>query len=212
MSRWANKIVRTGEIDPTELLAHPENVKIHPKEQLDAMEAVLRTIGWTQEVMVSLRTGYVLDGHLRVLLALQKNARTVPVAWVDVDEDEERLALALINRTPHLAAINPQRLEEVLRLCQTDEPTIAKMLSTFADASGLLAQPLPIGDSPGMGPADEPPPEREREQKPIRLRVGDHQLEVSVEAYAAWVQRIRAQVGRSQNAGNTEIRRRLGIV
>lgn len=212
MSRWANKIVRTGEIDPTELLAHPENVKVHPKEQLDAMEAVLRTIGWTQEIIVSLRTGYVLDGHLRVLLALQKNERTVPAAWVDVDEEEERLALALINRTPHLAALNPQRLEAVLRLCQTDEPTIAKMLSAFAEASGLLAQPLPIGESPGMGPADEPPPEPAHEPKPIRLRVGDHQMEVSVESYAAWVQALRARVGRSQSAGNTEIRRRLGII
>ena len=68
--QWRNRIVGQGEEAPDQLLANPRNWRIHPKAQQDALVSVLDQVGWVQEIIVNQRTGYVVDGHLRVSLAI----------------------------------------------------------------------------------------------------------------------------------------------
>lgn len=67
---WRSRIVGTGEEAPDQLLANPRNWRIHPKAQQDALAGVLSEVGWVQNVIVNQRTGYVIDGHARVALAI----------------------------------------------------------------------------------------------------------------------------------------------
>lgn len=75
--QWKNRIVGTGEEDPEQLLANPFNARIHPKSQQDALEGVLDTVGFVDRVMVNQRTGHVVDGHLRVALAISSGQRGI---------------------------------------------------------------------------------------------------------------------------------------
>lgn len=62
---WRNRIVGEGMEDADQLLANPRNWRIHPKAQQDALEGVLREVGWVQRVIVNQRTGFVVDVIVR---------------------------------------------------------------------------------------------------------------------------------------------------
>ena len=91
---WRSRIIGEGEEAPDQLLAHPLNWRIHPGAQQAALEGVLDDVGWVQRVIVNKRTGHVLDGHLRIALAMRHGAPTVPVLYVDLDDREEALSPA----------------------------------------------------------------------------------------------------------------------
>ena len=94
---WRNRIVGSGEEAPDQLLANPANWRVHPKAQQEALAGVLDQVGWVQQVLVNRRTGHVVDGHLRVALALSSGAPTVPVLYVDLEPEEEALVLATLD-------------------------------------------------------------------------------------------------------------------
>lgn len=92
---WRNRIVGEGEKPAAQFLAHPLNWRSHTPEQAAAMDAVLEQVGWVQRVIENVRTGHVLDGHLRIERALKRGDTTpIPFVQVDLSEDEERLVLA----------------------------------------------------------------------------------------------------------------------
>ena len=95
-TRWQNRIVGEDMVDADQLLANPTNWRIHPKHQQEALAGVLDNVGWVQRVIVNQRSGHVIDGHLRASLAISRGEQ-VPVIYVDVDEDEERLILATLD-------------------------------------------------------------------------------------------------------------------
>jgi hypothetical protein len=89
-----NRIVGVGEEAPDQLLHNPQNWRIHPTEQQDELEKVLEEIGWVQRILVNKRTGHIVDGHLRAELAMKRGEETVPVSYIDVSPEEEKLILA----------------------------------------------------------------------------------------------------------------------
>ncbi|MBK5239519.1 MAG: hypothetical protein JJE28_10500, partial [Actinomycetales bacterium] len=94
---WQNRIIGEGEEAPDQLMANAKNWRIHPKAQQDALAGVLNEVGWVQRVIVNQRNQALIDGHLRVSLALQRNEPTIPVTYVDLDEAEEALILATLD-------------------------------------------------------------------------------------------------------------------
>lgn len=81
---WANRIVGAGEEPPDQLLANPRNWRVHPKGQQDALAGALDEVGWVTGVIVNRRSGCVVDGHLRVSLAISRGEVSVPVQYVDL--------------------------------------------------------------------------------------------------------------------------------
>lgn len=88
------RIVGHGTEAPDQLLANPRNWRIHPKAQQDALSGVLGEVGWVQSIIVNQRTGFVVDGHARVEIAINRGESSVPVVYVDLDENEEGIVLA----------------------------------------------------------------------------------------------------------------------
>jgi len=70
--------VSSGEEAPDQLLANPRSWRIHPKAQQDALGSVLDRVGWVSGVLVNRTTGRLVDGHLRVELALSRGEPSVP--------------------------------------------------------------------------------------------------------------------------------------
>ena len=63
---------------------------------------------------VNRRTGHVVDGHLRIELALTRKEPSVPVTYVDLSEDEERLVLASLDSLAAMAEAEVSKLAELL--------------------------------------------------------------------------------------------------
>jgi len=155
MADWQNRIVGTGEVDPHELTPNPLNWRRHPSTQQAAVREALERLGWVQQVIVNRRTGRLIDGHLRVELARERGER-VPVLYVDLDESEERLALATLDPLAALAEADDELLAQLLEDVQLED---GALLDVLADVAGSEAE----GDraaTPDPGELEEAEPRR----------------------------------------------------
>ena len=169
---WANRIVGHGEEAPEGLLANPANWRLHPKAQQDALAGVLSEVGWVQDIIVNRRSGHVVDGHLRVSLALREAADSVPVVYVDLDPAEEALILATLDPLAAMATTDDAKLAELLADITLPEE---------AELEGLAALLASLGpDEPMTGltdPDDTPEPAEDPYVKAGELyALGDHRL------------------------------------
>ena len=146
--KWKNSIVGYGEVSPKTLIEHPDNFKIHTAFQSEVVEGSLRELGWIQDVTVSKRSGRIIDGHLRVALALKEKLPTVPVKYVDLNEMQEREAILLIDPSAGLAGIDKDLLDNCLRETQSGETAIQQFLAQLAETSGLEYDKKESGDTP----------------------------------------------------------------
>lgn len=162
---WRNRIVGHGEEAPDQLLAHPLNHRLHPKAQQQALAGVLSEIGWVQDVVVNQRSGHVLDGHLRVELAISRDEPTVPVVYVDLSEDEETLVLSTFDAITTRAATDKEKLATL-----TEQ---ARAVATNADVRALLEQLAKEAGARGLnGSSSEEPADLASQGEALRQQWG----------------------------------------
>ena len=147
--QWQNRIVGYGELPAADFLANDENWRIHPQAQQEALDGVLTGVGWVDGVIVNRRTSEewgpsrgvetLVDGHLRVTMALRKGDRTpVPVKYVDLTPNEERLVLASLDPIAALAATDRARLNDLMQQVQSDDARVQEMLAGLAEREGIV--------------------------------------------------------------------------
>jgi DNA modification methylase len=122
---WRNRIVETGTLAPAQIIPNPENWREHPEKQQKAMSGALAQLGWVQPVIINRTTGRLIDGHMRVALALRQGEESVPVSWVELSEAEERVALATIDPLGDLANKNEADLYSLIDQLSIDEADLA---------------------------------------------------------------------------------------
>jgi DNA modification methylase len=137
---WDNKIVGHADIDPESLLAHPGNFRIHPSNQQKALEGSIGKLGFIRSVTVSQRTGTVIDGHLRVILALRNQEPTIPVEYVYLTEQEENEALLLLDPISAMAVTDKEKMEELFALVMGDDD-MDEMLRAISDNEQVMQAP-----------------------------------------------------------------------
>jgi len=165
-TQWLNRIVDHGEEDPTQLLAHPDNFRVHPKVQQDALRDAIQRVGLVQQVVVNRTTGHVLDGHLRVELAISESQPLVPVSYVDVSEDEEAIILATLDPIAAMAGIDKDKLAALVAGMDDEDAALARVVN------GLAA-----GPRAGLTDPDDVPEPRETDiQRGDLFELGDHRL------------------------------------
>ena len=171
---WQNRITRYGDEAPDQLLAHPLNFRLHPKPQQDALAGVLRDVGVVQNIIVNERTGHLIDGHLRVSLALRQNQPTVPVTYVDLSPEEEALILATLDPIAAMASSDADKLRELLDDVSTGDAAVMQMLSDLAEDAGVVN----FGATAGLtDPDDVPEPPADPVTQPGDLwLLGRHRL------------------------------------
>ncbi len=136
---WRSRITRHDDADPAELRAHPENWRTHPADQRAALAQMLDEVGWVQDIIVNERTGNLIDGHLRVELAIERGESSVPVVYVDLSEEEERLVLASLDPMAGMAEQDPAALTALLDEILMPEGALGEML---AELAGMRTDPL----------------------------------------------------------------------
>lgn len=129
---WKTRIVGHGNEDPNDLLANPRNWRIHPKAQQDALAGALDQVGWVQQVTVNKTTGHLVDGHLRVELALRREEPTVPVTYVELTPEEEGLVLASLDPIAAMAGQDDEKLRQLLAEVEFDSKALESALQELA--------------------------------------------------------------------------------
>jgi DNA modification methylase len=109
---WRSRIVGYGEESPEQLLANPFNFRAHTALQEKALSGVLREVGIVQNVLVNRTTGHMMDGHLRAAMAISDEQPKVPITYVELTEEEEKLVLATFDPIGAMAGKD----EEIFRL------------------------------------------------------------------------------------------------
>lgn len=155
---WRSRIVGHGEEAPDQLLASPWNWRIHPRHQQEALTGLLDEVGWVQDVIVSKNSGYVVDGHARVAIAISRREATVPVVYVDLTEAEEKKVLASFDPLGAMAGADKANLDALLQEVRTDDAALRSALRGLADDNGLA-----WGGDPPPGEAPEAEVDRAEE-------------------------------------------------
>jgi len=132
--KFRSRIVGYGEVNPEELLANPLNWRIHPTSQQEGLEHVLTEVGWVDDVIVNKETGFVVDGHLRVSLALRNEEPLVPVKYVELTPEEEILVLATLDPLAAMAATDVKILGDLLRDMGSHDGAIGDLLNDLRDS------------------------------------------------------------------------------
>lgn len=151
--RWRNAIVEHAEVDPATLRPNDKNWRLHPRFQAEALTGALDELGWMAPICVNRTTGNMIDGHLRVELALEQGEPLVPVDYVDLTPEQEALALAVFDPLTSLAETDNEVYTALLASLETVDGTLGELLDdmrqrytiepppTMDELSGQHAEP-----------------------------------------------------------------------
>ena len=115
-------------LNPYDLQANPLNPRTHPQAQRRALHASLTSLGWVQPLLLNARTGRLIDGHMRRQQAIESGITEVPVLVVDLDEHDERTALASIDSITSLATVDNRAMDALLESIRLHEPELTSAL------------------------------------------------------------------------------------
>jgi hypothetical protein len=136
---WKNRIVGHGTEDPSQLVSNPFNWRVHPTHQRHAVKDALDQVGWIQEAVINRTTGNVVDGHLRIDLAVEQGETEIPVQYVELTEKEEKLVLATLDPLSALAVAD----QDQLKLLMEDIDAHGAVLKGFLDDLEQAVGPPP---------------------------------------------------------------------
>jgi hypothetical protein len=137
---WTNRIAGYGEADPAGLLEHPDNWRLHDQGQQRVMAELLDRVGWVRSVIVNRTTGHLVDGHLRVALAVARGEAAVPVVFVELSEAEERVVLENLDPIGALAATDSAALMALASTVQVEHPEQKSVLELLRGLTGMGKQ------------------------------------------------------------------------
>lgn len=128
------------------LATHPENPR---QGDVAAIAASIETNGFYGAVVAQKSSGHVLAGNHRLLAARERGDKTLPVIWIDVDDDRARRILLADNRTSDIGVYDDQTLLDLLvELSETD----AHLEGTGYTTDDLEAM---LGDLAGDDPDEQ---------------------------------------------------------
>ena len=94
-----------------DLQLHPDNPRVG---DVDTIVDSIGAHGFYGAIVAQKSTGYVLAGNHRLAAARKQGIASVPVTWVDVDEEQARRILVADNRTSDLGTYDESLLIELL--------------------------------------------------------------------------------------------------
>lgn len=133
-AHWKSRIVAHERVDPKTIKPNPLNWRVHGDAQQQTMRAAFDRIGVLQGVIVNRRTGHLIDGEMRWQLAIDNDEAKIDVTFVDIDEEEERTALAIINPLGELGATDPEKLAQLIAgVNRQDDGPLSELLANLEE-------------------------------------------------------------------------------
>ncbi len=189
---------------------HPENPNQGDRAAIaDSIEAN----GFYGFVICQRSRRRILIGEHRWRELGDLGSQTVPVLWLDVDDDAARRIMLADNRTGRLGHDDETLLLAVLQSLADDstldgtgytDDDLADLTNDLADVLEALDSEPPVGDT-------TPAPELTLTPSDTVVKVGEHRFIIERQAYIDWLEEVRSDVGFEPAAIRDEIRNRLGL-
>jgi DNA modification methylase len=138
LTSWRDRIVGFTRKAPHELPANDLKWRRHPGSQRAALRAALEGVGTVGPVILNVQTGRLVDGHLRVELAIEAAQETLPVILVELSLEEERLVLATYDPIGALAEADTAELATLLSQVETADDDLRRLLDGISTAPDVL--------------------------------------------------------------------------
>jgi len=137
-AQWKKLAVRMRDVDPRSLTTNPKNWRIHGAAQREALRGSIHELGYGDPVELMDGTDLILDGHLRVDLAIQEGQETITVVDMALYTESEADQY-LLTKDPIAAMANAdkERLDTLMRENSTSEAAVQAMLAAMAEREGI---------------------------------------------------------------------------
>jgi ParB-like chromosome segregation protein Spo0J len=136
--RVLNSTTKNEPIDA--LKPHPRNPR---QGDIGAIHTSIQTNGFYGTIIAQKSTGYILAGNHRWQAARQTKTKTIPVTWLDVDDDHALRILLADNRTNDLATYNDEALAKLLKSLHESTGTLLGTGYDGDDLDELIANLTP---------------------------------------------------------------------
>lgn len=144
---WKNRIIEQGQRPASDFKFNPNNWRLHPQTQRNALNDILSRIGWIQGVIIT-RDGTLIDGHARIEEALKQGEETlVPFSMVDLSKDEEQTMLALFDPLGAMATADVEKFNELNGLLDLDSSALLEVVADLSRTNLADVAELPRQDS-----------------------------------------------------------------
>ncbi len=121
--------VSVDEVDP-----HPDNANVG---NVEVIKESIKINGYYAPVIVQASTGYILAGNHRYLAAKSLGYASVPVIYVDVDDEEAKRIMVADNRTTRIGHDDDESLMRLLEDIGSSELGLLGTGFTHADLQTL---------------------------------------------------------------------------
>ena len=122
-------------VNVNDLVVHPANPRVG---NIDAIKRSIETNGWWGTLVAQKTTKHVLAGNHRLIAAKDLGLKTVPVYWVDVDDQHALRILLADNRTSDLGDYNDGVLATLLHEFSADDELLQGMGYDYGYVEDLL--------------------------------------------------------------------------
>lgn len=138
---WQNRIVKHGMAKVAEIILNPNNWRTHPRDQYEALAGSLGELGWVKSIQINITTGNLIDGHARVILADQENQKEVPAEYIEITEEEELLALRVLDPLSEMAGKDRDKDFQLLTtlMAQKHNQRITDLLDRMAKKEDYIS-------------------------------------------------------------------------
>lgn len=121
-------------------IPNPKNPNHHPKDQVELLGGIIESTGWRQPITISNRSGFIVKGHGRLMAAVFKGWKQVPVDYQEyASEAEEWADLIADNRLAELSTIDNDRIINLINDMDSGEVPIELTGYTEEDIASIIA-------------------------------------------------------------------------
>jgi hypothetical protein len=144
-----DRIKELRRVKASELIAHPRNWRVHPKNQKEYLESVLKEIGYADALIAYESNGKLclIDGHMRQEVTPDQE---VPVLVLDVSEEEAEKILITHDPIAGYAQTDRKLLDEAIRSVSAGEENLQELIARIA-----LENKITPPEMPGFDPREE---------------------------------------------------------
>ena len=134
-----DRIKELRRVKASDLMPNPNNWRLHPASQENALRSVLADVGFADAAIArETKDGLMLiDGHLRTEVASDTE---IPVLIVDLDEDEANRLLATLDPIATMAEANSDMLESLIEGYNFSED-LSDLLTAIIDRQEIPEPP-----------------------------------------------------------------------
>lgn len=126
---WVNRITHYTDEHPEQLAANPNNFRRHPIHQKKIFKGVASEVGIVAPVIQNDRTGFLIDGHMRIEEAMFLGIESIPVAHVDLSQEEEDKVIATLDAISAMAFEDAAQKAELLKGIESNDDDLSEYLA-----------------------------------------------------------------------------------